>query len=81
MGSRSSGSNNGNADALSRANLVECHATEVHCGISLEEIRTSQMQDPSLSEVIKDVTADSPERPCGARWKQKPLKRWLQLWP
>ena len=75
------GSDNGNADALSRANHVECHATEVHCGISLEEIHTSQMQDPSLSEVIKEVTTDSPERPCGARWKQKPLKRWLQLWP
>ena len=73
------GSQNSNADALSRCHpQTEKWAAVVAAGTDRNLLKIAQQNDPVLKEVL--LALQTPDkRP--AQWKQQPLARYSQLWP
>ena len=92
------GRQHGNADTLSRfarvaPSQVPQHspdeelavgvgATEVCASWSMEEIRTEQQADPSISLIMQKLTQATGEPENNEDWKENgELRRYRQLWP
>lgn len=92
------GRQHGNADTLSRfarvaPSQVPQHspdeelavgvgATEVCASWSMEEIRTEQQADPSISLIMQKLTQATGEPENNEHWKENgELRRYRQLWP
>lgn len=73
------GSQNSNADALSRQPTIA--VTEVLCGPSTnQELQQAQSADLVISKIISYLKCRQ-GRPQGAEWRHPQYRRWLQLWP
>ena len=77
------GSQNGNADALSRCTnaqpLVPSAPTVILPTFPVEQLKKAQEDDPITSQIQKSLQ-DSPERPTSNKWEKSPLHRYRQLW-
>ena len=73
------GSQNSNADALSRQPTIA--VTEVLCGPSTnQELQQAQSADLVISKIISYLKCRQ-GRPQSAEWRHPQYRRWLQLWP
>ena len=72
------GSQNSNADALSRCHPQTEKWTAVASGTDRNLLKLAQKNDPVLKEVLLALRTPV-KKP--AQWKQQPLVRYSQLWP
>lgn len=80
-----SGSQNTNADALSRRDsdltpqTVQSALTQVSNSEAKQALQDAQRIDPIVKD-IADALMQSMEPPTGQKWKRPPLRRYCQLW-
>ena len=78
------GSQNGNADALSRniacSPTVTTAATQFAADPIKQDIQKAQQADPTL-QIVYEAKQKSISRPTSRRWHQSPLSRYRKLWP
>lgn len=73
------GSQNANADALSRLQTSLCATTVALPHHSAAELHTAQLRDSTISKVYR-ARLRSSTPPHGQGWNHHPLKRYRQLW-
>ena len=78
-----SGSQNANADALSRhdspSTCVQSALTQLSNSNTRQSLQEEQKRDPILKEVYQALTKSS-KAPTGQKWKHPPLNRYRRLW-
>ena len=70
------GSQNGNADALSRRSVL---ATITHAGQPLEDMQKAQRDDPTISLLYAALLSKKTPAHSG-NWRQHALRRYRQIW-
>ena len=77
-----SGSQNANADALSRrdiATTVSSALTQISSSDTQQQVVEEQKRDPAIKEIFQALSK-SQMPPTGWMWKSSPLNRYRQLW-
>ena len=69
------GSQNGNADALSRHRVVAI----TYAGQPLDDMRKAQRDGPTISMIYETLLSKKTPTHFG-NWRQHPLRRYQQLW-
>ena len=76
------GTQNGNADALSRRStpLVNAVAITTLYPSFLSDVQQHQENDPTM-QLIRSTLSSAHPKPQGSKWSRSPLQRYRQLWP
>ena len=73
------GALNTNADALSRLPVSHCAITQARPLYTSEALRTAQLEDSTVSKVLK-ARQQSTRPPDSGEWLRQPLQRYRQFW-